>query len=817
MNLRRPAGHYRRRLRTPESLEAREMLTLAITEINFNPYDSKPELGESEQIASDEYEFIELMNRGESTLNLSSYELRKINDQGVDFAFGAINLEPNERVVVVENLDAFRLRYGSEIEVAGSWSGGLSNDREIITLVQSGTIVEQVEYKSTDKWPTRPDGLGASLERKDFLVDDLSDPDVWRSSVEFGGSPGSASRVIRDSPIIINEVLAHTDVENGQMDAVELRNTSDAPVDVSGWYLTDNVVTKTLIFSIPNGTVIPAGGYAVFTEADFNPNMQGFALSEFGEPSDPDDDEGGLWLLEGGTDGRPEAFADRVTFAATFNGVSVGNVNNIDDSSFLTQLESLTFGRANAGHRVGEVVINEIQYHPADDDVNKEFIELRSGAFAIDMGGWRIADAIDIVFPEVMLMDANSSIILVAFDPVEAPDIANAFRAYYGIDTSVELVGPWGANEEGDPDRLSNSGERITLERPEFDQEVQDLFIAVDQVNYGDALPWPDVADGMGGSIQRMTTDLYGNFPMSWEGITPTPGDQPFDVALNPEIFIDTPVAADIGSDGSLIRGAADVDLYRFTPTETRDYAFRASGVAPLGARTMLRIFALDGTELAMQKPSDESTEVNLSVPLQAGQEYLVGVNGDSDEAGNYDPLTGKGIAAGTTPGSYELSVSGTEPLPPWQNPILAEDVNGDQIVAPFDALLIINRLNSDGGGKLPEPGENEPPPFLDVNGDGFVALVDALLVINYLNEGVAAVPAKSVRIDVTLRLEANDSSDVRDSSPTHFANGDLEPSSIAVDLLFEAAGSRPTELARDLDVKSSELTDLDLSDNPPL
>jgi hypothetical protein len=72
----------------------------------------------------------------------------------------------------------------------------------------------------------------------------------------------------------------------------------------------------------------------------------------------------------------------------------------------------------------------------------------------------------------------------------------------------------------------------------------------------------------------------------------------------------------------------------------------------------------------------------------------------------------------------------------PWRNAAFPEDVSGDGIVVPLDALLVINRLNGGGDGTLPQPSEeNGPPPFVDVDGDNLLAPIDALLVINYLND----------------------------------------------------------------------------------
>ena len=119
-----------------------------------------------------------------------------INDQeqGVDFDFatGAITqLAPNQRVVVVENLDAFQLRYGTAPAVAGQWSGRLSNGSETITLSALGTVVQQFTY--ADSWQQTTDGEGATLELINPANPDLNSwnqPVAWRASATRGGTPG---------------------------------------------------------------------------------------------------------------------------------------------------------------------------------------------------------------------------------------------------------------------------------------------------------------------------------------------------------------------------------------------------------------------------------------------------------------------------------------------------------------------------------------------------------------------------------------------------------------------------------------------------
>lgn len=72
----------------------------------------------------------------------------------------------------------------------------------------------------------------------------------------------------------------------------------------------------------------------------------------------------------------------------------------------------------------------------------------------------------------------------------------------------------------------------------------------------------------------------------------------------------------------------------------------------------------------------------------------------------------------------------------PWQNPALVYDVDGDALVAPLDALLVIIELNTRGPFEV-DPSE-PPDLYLDVSGDNIITPLDALLVIIELNSRTA-------------------------------------------------------------------------------
>ena len=132
-----------------------------------------------------------------------------------------------------------------------------------------------------------------------------------------------------------NEVLAASGV--GQLDTIELYNPTGAPIDIGGWYLSDEG-GDLLQFEIPAGTVIAAGGYQVYDESDFNQpsSPTAFALSSI------EGDEVYLTQASGGTF---VALQDSVDFGATLPGESLGRVP--DGTGPLTSLAISSFGRSN--------------------------------------------------------------------------------------------------------------------------------------------------------------------------------------------------------------------------------------------------------------------------------------------------------------------------------------------------------------------------------------------------------------------------------------------------------------------------------------
>ena len=172
-----------------------------ITELNYHPAEpSDTELAAIPSLHDSDFEFVEMYNRGDSSVNLRDFSFA----DGIRFQFADITLGVGEFAVVVANRDAFALRYGEVASVVGEFEGGrLSNGGEMIELVDPfARTVVRFAYEDGGAWPSRADGLGSTLALPnivDAVVADLGRASAWRASPETGGSPGAFSSLIGDS------------------------------------------------------------------------------------------------------------------------------------------------------------------------------------------------------------------------------------------------------------------------------------------------------------------------------------------------------------------------------------------------------------------------------------------------------------------------------------------------------------------------------------------------------------------------------------------------------------------------------------------
>ena len=146
----------------------------------------------------------------------------------------------------------------------------------------------------------------------------------------------------------------------------------------------------------------------------------------------------------------------------------------------------------------GQLIINEIMYHPAVPGA--EFVELhnRSSHTAFNLSNYRLS-GVGFAFPEGTVIPARGYVLAV--------ENLTTFTTTYG--SGLPVAGVYDG-------RLDNGGETLRLVQPGSDPS-QDLTIA--EVTYDDDPPWPAAADGSGPSLQLIDPSQNPNRVANWAAV----------------------------------------------------------------------------------------------------------------------------------------------------------------------------------------------------------------------------------------------------------------------------------------------------------
>jgi len=391
---------------------------LVISEIMYNPRNRT----DNKDLA-----FIEIFNADPIFEDLSGYRLG--GDAGYTFPTGTVLQAGSFIVVAASPLDV-QSEYGIT-GVYGPWTNALSNSGGTVRLRNAlDAVLLEVNYETTAPWPLAADSAGHSLvlAQPSYGEDDSR---AWAASDVIGGSPGRADSVSPEPlrNLVINEFLSRT-VPPAE-DFIELYNRGTTALDISGAWLSDSANTNK--FRIPNGTVLPARGFAVFSETQL-----GFGLSSSGEKI----------LLVSSNQNR---VLDAWTFDSQDDAISSGRFP--DGSVNIRELSALTPGAINAPPLQRSIVINELMFDPISGDEDDDYIELYNrGASTVNLGRWQFTAGVDYTFPANTLI-APGSYVVVAKN-------RNRMLANYANLNATNVFG----NFDGS---LRNNGERLALSMPD--------------------------------------------------------------------------------------------------------------------------------------------------------------------------------------------------------------------------------------------------------------------------------------------------------------------------------------------------------------
>lgn len=450
-------------------------------------------------------------------------------------------LVAGEEAYVTSELEAeFRAAYSVDAAVkvfSGSPDGGsLSGGGELIELrmpitidgVQRDeigypryyTVIDEVCYDDDAPWPTGADGSGRSIVKINETQPGY-EPSNWTESAHRGGTAYSGGIVL------VNEILAHTDAP--QTDVIEIFNPGPDPVDIGGWFLTDDPLGTGSRFFIPAGQTVPAGGYwAVNEDNDFNPD-NGAPAGYFGSAFSIGSRGDSVYLFSA-SGASTTGYSHGADFRATANGVAlIRHVNSAGAESFPPQAGGPTVqinaaitnpaGAVNSDPRVERAVISEIFYAPGAGDV--EFIEVANisgstlalydnNANGNTANNWEL-DGVTFTFPGVRpTIPAGGRVVI-----IPQGESAASFRALYDVPAGVAIYG----DGNGYTGSLRDGGEEIALLRPDKPDETspgvfETPLIQVDSITYDDNSPWPSAA---GKSIERIDENAFGDEPQNWQ------------------------------------------------------------------------------------------------------------------------------------------------------------------------------------------------------------------------------------------------------------------------------------------------------------
>ena len=332
---------------------------------------------------------------------------------------------PGQSALVVKNRAAFQARYGT---------GARLEDRRRMAGRQHSTTAArksacsratELDRRCRSPTATAPAGLTArtaTAARSNTPAPRIANADSDNSGelalvVRNSRQPRRHRRRVRTARIVINEILSSLELAARRCHraAQQLRRRR---VNVGGWFISDVGTPESVLefkrFRIPAGTIIPAGGYAVFTEVQFNPNGAWNPApgtpgpNEFAFDGQHGDD---AWLVSADAGGNLLKFIDHVDFGAARADESWGRFPNgtgLAPAAASRGRCSMKrarrrprpgLGADNSSVRVGPLIIQEIHHAPPGGNTDLEFVELfNPTAAAVSLAHWRLRGDADYNF-----------------------------------------------------------------------------------------------------------------------------------------------------------------------------------------------------------------------------------------------------------------------------------------------------------------------------------------------------------------------------------------------------------------------------------
>jgi len=216
-------------------------------------------------------DWIELYNKGVSSINIAGLWITDLPDSETDY----IQIPAtNEAITTIPPKGYLVLICGADNADGTRIPTSIANDKIFIDLGLSSSKDYYVALYDTDKNEIdKSDDFNGLADDKSFGREtDASS--TW--AVLADKTPGAANAGGGEEPVagnlLINEFMCSNDTTfipdelgpDDHPDWIEIYNTGDTPIDIGGWYITDDLSDTTqyqLPVDNPNLTLIPGHGY----------------------------------------------------------------------------------------------------------------------------------------------------------------------------------------------------------------------------------------------------------------------------------------------------------------------------------------------------------------------------------------------------------------------------------------------------------------------------------------------------------------------------------------------------------------------------
>ena len=229
----------------------------------------------SDQESKDDLDYIELYNTSSQDIDLSGLRLWREEDQDEVWTFPAGSKIAANDFYVVE-CDK-KSEMFNDPENYPAW--GLSKNGDVIVLADNAGELDRVECSYTlrdEAYGRKTDGTGE-----------------WIVFAELTKGESNNEAQEKQKPentlgVYVNEVFTNNQDEqvsswDDTKDFIELYNTTDQDVDLSGCSLLDDKMDEGDRYTFPEGTVIEANGFLTFDVDKDNTNGPAFGLGKSGD------------------------------------------------------------------------------------------------------------------------------------------------------------------------------------------------------------------------------------------------------------------------------------------------------------------------------------------------------------------------------------------------------------------------------------------------------------------------------------------------------------------------------------------------------